>query len=97
MTNSITWRVVGPAKVKTNWTGRRFAHFQGVGTLDDAEPRVNRLATELHRTVTVILRHDRNGCELVTGREARALALRALERAGATEVHQTIDPDEEQL
>lgn len=100
---NIRWKIIGsPKRSTSNVTGRMFATYQGVGTgyryNDHIEPGQNRYTKiELHRTVTVIMRHDRGGRILATGKEARALALRALIRVGATEVHQTIDPDEEVL
>lgn len=79
------WKL-SAGKRSTNWTGRRFIAFTGT--------RCNELGVELQRTVTVIVRHDRQGPELATGREARRIALDALDTAGITEVHQTIDAAE---
>jgi len=74
------WKL-SPGKRSTNWTGRMFLTFQAAGP------------EGVHRSVTVIMRHDRQSPMLATGRQARRFALRALvEQPG--EVHRTIDPDD---
>jgi hypothetical protein len=69
-------------KRTTSWQGRVFVTYQAT----DPEG--------VHRTVTVIARHDRQAATLVTGREARRIARRALAERGDHQVHQTIDPDD---
>lgn len=76
-----TWKV-SPGERKPTWDGGESITFKAYDGLGDS------------RTITVTVRHSASEPDMVTGREARRIAQRAVNELGDRETHIDVDPDD---